>query len=182
MQRSAEAVYQEILARRCQRGEQTALDELVRTWENRLLYFIRRLVDNEQDAWDVLQQTWLRVLSGIGALREPRSLGPWLYRVARSAAFNHGQVRTTYLRFLKEYQATAPTDETFDREAFDNAEQLHRGLLRLPVPHREVLTLFFLEDFTIEQIAQVLEVPAGTVKSRLHHARKALRAVLKEEE
>ena len=111
MRRTTEAIYEELLALRCRRGEKAALEELVRTWEKRLFYFIRRLVDEEQDAWDVLQQTWVRVLSGIGALREPRSLGPWLYRVARGAAFNHGQVRATYRRFLKEYQAAAPTEE-----------------------------------------------------------------------
>src|SRR5215468_6587046 len=114
MGRTAEAIYEELLVLRCRRGEKDALEELVRTRENRLFYFIRRLVDNEADAWDVLQQTWVRVLSGIGALREPRSLGPWLYRVARHAAFNHGQVRATYQRFLKDYQATAPVDEAPD--------------------------------------------------------------------
>jgi RNA polymerase sigma-70 factor (ECF subfamily) len=180
--RTAEAIYQELLALRCRRGEKAALEELVRTWEPRLLYFIRRLVDEEQDAWDVLQQTWLRVLSGIGALREPRSLGSWLYRVARHAAFNHGQVRATYRRFLKDYHAAAPGEEAPDRDGFETAEQLHHGLVRLPVPHREVLSLFFLEDFSIDEIAQILEVPSGTVKSRLHHAKKALRAVLGKEE
>jgi RNA polymerase sigma factor (sigma-70 family) len=182
VRRTKEAIYEELLALRCRRGEKAALDELVRTWEKRLFYFIRRLVDEEQDAWDVLQQTWLRVLSGIGALREPRRLGPWLYRVARHAAFNHGQVRATYRRFLTEYQAAASADEAPELENLENAEQLHRGLLRLPVPHREVLTLFFLEDFSIDQIAEILEVPSGTVKSRLHHAKKALRAVLEKEE
>lgn len=182
MRRTAEAIYHELLALRCRRGEKAALEELVRTWEKRLLYFIRRLVDEEQDAWDVLQQTWLRVLSGIGALREPQSLGPWLYRVARHAAFNHGEVRATYRRFLKDYQATLPDEEAPDRDDFETAEQLHRGLLQLAVPQREVLSLFFLEDFSIDEIAQVLDVPSGTVKSRLHHAKKALRAVLGREE
>jgi RNA polymerase sigma-70 factor (ECF subfamily) len=182
VRRTAEAIYQELLVLRCRRGEKAALEELVHTWENRLLYFIRRLVDQEQDAWDVLQQTWLRVLSGIGALREPQRLGPWLYCVARHATFDHGHIRATYRRFLKDYQATAPADEAPDREGVENAEQLHRGLVQLPVPQREVLTLFFLEDFSIDEIAQILDVPAGTVKSRLHYAKKALRAVLGKEE
>src|SRR5438046_5874723 len=148
MGRSAEAIYHELLALRCRRGEKAALEELVRAWEKRLFYFIRRLVDSEADAWDVLQETWVRVLSGLGALREPRSLGPWLYRVARHAAFNHGQVGATYRRFLKDYQAAPPGEETPDRVDFETAEQLHAGLLKLPVFHREVLSLFFLEDFS----------------------------------
>jgi len=65
---------------------------------------------------------------------------------------------------------------------FENAEPLHHGLVQLPVPQREVLTLFFLEDFAIDEIAQILDIPSGTVKSRLHHAKKALRALLRKEE
>ncbi len=113
---------------------------------------------------------------------EPGSLGPWLYRVARNAAFNHGQVQATYRRVLDSYPAIAPAEAVPDREAFDNAEELHRGLALIPVPRREVLTLFFLEDFSVNQIAQILEVPAGTVKSRLHYAKKALRNQLGKED
>jgi RNA polymerase sigma-70 factor (ECF subfamily) len=182
MQRSAEAVYEELLALRCRRGEKAALEELVRAWEKRLFYFIRRLVDDEADAWDVLQETWARVLSGIGALREPRRLGPWLYRIARNAAFNHGRVRATYRHMLQDYPAAPPADDDPARAEFDNAEEVHRGLQRLSLPHREVLTLLFLEDFSVEAIAEVLDIPAGTVKSRLHHAKRALRAVLEKED
>jgi len=181
VQRTADAIYQELLVLRCRRGETAALEELVRAWETRLFYFIRRLVGDEQDAWDVLQQTWVRVLSGIGGVREPRSLGPWLYRVARHAALSHGQVLANYQRLLKDYHAAAPGEEATERLDFETAEQLHRGLVRLPVPHREVLTLFFLEDFSVDEIADILQVPPGTVKSRLHHAKKALRAVLGKE-
>ena len=182
MRRTTEAIHEELLALRCRRGEKAALEELIRTWEARLFYFIRRLVDNEADAWDVLQQTWVRVLSGIGALREPQSLGPWLYRIARHAAFNHGQVRATYRKLLEDYPAAPPAEDDPGSKDFENAEQIHHGLQQLPLPHREVLTLFFLEDFSIEAIAQILEIPSGTVKSRLHHAKKALRTVLGKED
>jgi len=182
VQRTAEAIYQELLVLRCQRGDKAALEDLVRTWEKRLLYFIRRLVDEEQDAWDILQQTWLRVLSGISAVREPASLGPWLYRVARTAAFNHGQVQATYRRHLKTYQPPVSADEPPGGDDFANAEALHRGLVELPAPQREVLTLFFLEDFSIDEVAQILDVPSGTVKSRLHYAKKALRDLLGKED
>jgi DNA-directed RNA polymerase specialized sigma24 family protein len=66
--------------------------------------------------------------------------------------------------------------------AFDDAEQIHFGLGRLSLAHREVLTLFFLQDLSLEEIAAVLEVPVGAVRSRLYHAKRALRAVLEMEE
>ena len=65
MPRDKDTVARELLALRCRRGDRAALEELIRTWELRLLYFIRRIVRDEADAWDVLQQTWLRVLGGI---------------------------------------------------------------------------------------------------------------------
>ncbi|MBY0455980.1 MAG: sigma-70 family RNA polymerase sigma factor [Gemmataceae bacterium] len=157
---------------RCRRGDPVALEELVRTYEHRLLYFVRRLVADEADAWDVLQQTWVRVLRGVHRLDDPRCLVPWLYRIARNAARNHNRDRDPPHEPLLDHPAAV------EPPRFDDAEAVHRGLLKLSRPHREVLTLFFLEDLTVDEAAAVLDVPAGTVKSRLHYARQALRKVL----
>jgi DNA-directed RNA polymerase specialized sigma24 family protein len=62
LSRDKDAVARELLALRCRRGDRAALEELIRTWERRLLYFIRRLVRDEVDAWDVLQKTWVRAI------------------------------------------------------------------------------------------------------------------------
>src|SRR5215831_6959486 len=75
------------------RGHGAALEELIRTWEPRLLYFLRRLVRDEADAWDVLQETWMKVVKGISSLSDPQSLAPWLYRVARNTAHSHTRSR-----------------------------------------------------------------------------------------
>jgi RNA polymerase sigma-70 factor (ECF subfamily) len=175
-------IHHELLVMRCQRGERAALEELVATWERRLFYFIRRLGCEEQDAWDVLQQTWLKVLRGLGGLREPRTLAPWLYRIARNTAINHGQMRSLHRERLHDLECAGDREDDPGPRNFEDAEQIHHGLLQLSLPHREVLTLYFLESMTVEQIASVLEVPAGTVKSRLYHARRALRDVLTKED
>jgi RNA polymerase sigma-70 factor (ECF subfamily) len=75
-------------------------------------------------------------------------------------------------------EAATEVDPTL---ALENAEAVHEALGRLSQPHREVLTLFFLQDLTIDQIAEVIGVKGGTVKSRLHYARAALRKVLEDE-
>ena len=75
MPRDKDAVARELLAMRCRRGDRAALEELIRTWERPLLYFIRRLVHDEADAWDVLQKTWVKVLSGIGSLSDAAEPG-----------------------------------------------------------------------------------------------------------
>lgn len=67
-------IYNELLVLRCRRHDEGAMEELIRHWEKRLLYYIRRLVSDEEDAWDVLQETWVKVVQQIGTLRQPRSL------------------------------------------------------------------------------------------------------------
>ena len=71
MLRDKQVILQELLVLRCKRGERQAFDELVRQWEGRLLYYVRRLVATEEDAWDVMQETWLRVYKGIRSLDSP---------------------------------------------------------------------------------------------------------------
>ena len=176
-----EAVYYELLVVRCRLGRRDALEELVRIWEKRLFYYIRRLVDDEQEAWQILQETWVEVLRGIKKLREPRKLPAWLYRIARNTAISH--LRTKYRREALLEQSPSPgnIENGADNLAFEDAEQVHYGLGRISLHHREVLTLFFLQDLSIEEIAGVLEIPLGTVKSRLNYAKQALRAILEEE-
>ena len=65
---------------------------------------------------------------------------------------------------------------------FDDAEQVHYGLDRLSLPHREVLTLFFLQDLSLEEVATVLDIPVGTVKSRLYYAKRSMKKVMDEKE
>ena len=65
--------------------------------------------------------------------------------------------------------------------SFEDAQQVHRGLSKLSLPHREALTLHFLEDLSVDEISQLLSVSPGTVKSRLHYAKRALRTILEEE-
>lgn len=182
MARDKEAVRLELLALRCRRGDARAFEELVREWEGRLFYYVRRLVATEEDAWDVLQQTWIRVYRGVGSLQQPERLPVWLYQVARCAAISHRRGRR--LADAHEEQFDDPPDPAGDDDLdlLDRCEQVHVGLGRLSPPHREVLTLFFLEDLSLEQIAEVLEIPPGTAKSRLHYARRALREVLEREE
>lgn len=176
-----QAIYYELLALRCKRGQKDAFQELVRIWEKRLFYYIRRLVDDEQDAWQILQDTWLKVISNIKKLRQPKKLPSWLYKVARNTALGH--LRKKYKRqALFEPDANVrDVEDVTSNIAFDDAQQVHFGLGKISLHHREALTLFFLQDLVVEEIAEVLQIPPGTVKSRLFHAKRALKAVLEKE-
>lgn len=140
------------------------------------------LSGGEQEAWVVLQETWIKVLRGIRRLREPHRLPAWLYSIARQTTLSHLRARYSEQSILFESTGDISNIEDCSPElAFDNAEQVHYGLGQISLDHRDVLTLFFLQDLSVEDVAQVLHVPIGTVKSRLYYAKRALRGVLEKE-
>lgn len=182
MARDKQAILLEILVLRCKRGEKPAFDELIRQWEGRLLYYVRRLVGTEEDAWDVLQQTWIKVLRGIKTLDDPQRLPAWLYQIARRTAASHWRKHYREEGRMDDHADLAELADAEEGWQFEDAEQVHRALSRISLAHREALTLYFLEDLSLEQMAEVLAIPVGTVKSRLCYAKRALRAVLERKE
>ena len=114
----------------------------------------------------------------IHTVREPRRFKSWLYAVARYTASNNlrGKLRDKLTGNDAELERVADDDD--DPEAFANADLVHFGLGRLPVDQREILTLYFLEGFPLLEIGEILGLPEGTVKSRLHRAKAALKTIL----
>jgi RNA polymerase sigma-70 factor (ECF subfamily) len=125
---------------------------------------------------DVAQEVWLAVVRGLPRLKEPGRFAPWLFTIARRAVAN--RLREEYGRpevVVEEEQTTAdPADALVDRA------ELLAGLSELPVREREILVLFYLEDLSLEDCAEICAVPVGTVKSRLSRARRMLRDHLME--
>jgi RNA polymerase sigma-70 factor (ECF subfamily) len=166
-----------ILMTRCQRGDAEAFAGIVQLWERPLFYYLRRLAPSEADTWDLLQETWLRVYRSMRSLRDPQALPAFLYATARNVAVTRLRLRTMDEQpSAQNGEGAAALDCAFI--AFDDAEQVHHALDQLPLAQREALTLYFLEDLSIDDIAQVLNVPAGTVKSRLHYGKQAIRKFL----
>lgn len=178
MTADSQAVYQQLLVVRSQLGDRDALAEIVKLWEPRLTYYVRRLLSLEQDAQQVMQEVWLKVLSGLGKLHDPARFAPWLYTLTRYTVMDHLRDSYTRRQLLSGDKTEELPDDNDESLRFDDAEQVHYGLSQISVVDREVLTLFFLNDLSVSDVADVLKVPVGTVKSRLYYARKALFAVL----
>jgi RNA polymerase sigma-70 factor (ECF subfamily) len=180
--RSSQEILDELLVMRCRRGDPAAWNRLVERWNDRLLYYVRRLIDHEQDAANVLQDAWLSAFRGIRSLRDGARLAPWLYTIARRTAMDY--FRAEYGRreaSMPDSPADLPAEEDDGQLQMENAEFIHQGLKQLGLPEREVLTLYFLEDLTVGEVAELLGVPPGTVKSRMFKARSDLRRILRRE-
>jgi RNA polymerase sigma factor (sigma-70 family) len=181
MPRSADDIQAELLALRCRRGDLEAWTELVEHFGPRLTYYIRRFVADADEAGSLLQEVWLRALRSIGSLRDERRIVSWLYTIAHHVVMSH--FRQEYARRTHEEEHAIGTaiDDATATDDFDNAELVHHALARIGWAEREVLTLLFLEDLSVAQIAEVIGVPPGTVKSRLHRGRAELRQVIERE-
>lgn len=167
----------ELLAVRCQLGEREAFDELVLRWHVPLWKYARRISGDDDAAAESVQETWLRVLRGIARLREPALLRPWLFGIARRVLMDRLRAKYSEPVIVPLEGSDFAASESEDDLA-DELELLRAGINALPLLEREVLELFYLRELTLVELAAVLDVPVGTIKSRLFRARNSLRGQL----
>ncbi|MGW4890797.1 RNA polymerase sigma factor [Kitasatospora sp. NPDC004240] len=169
----------ELLVVRCQLGEREAFAELAREWHAQVWRYVRALTGSPQLADDLAQEVWVAVVRGLPGLRQPERFAPWLFTIARRTVTD--QLRRAYAaREAPPVADDGPAEDGDPLTAVLTAVEIEAGLGGLPPPEREVLVLFHLQDLPLAECAQVLGVPAGTVKSRLHRARRLLRDALVE--
>ncbi len=177
---AAEQIYEQVLVTRCQAGDEEAFAELVGRYHARMAYFVRRMLGDASAADDVLQETWLAAFHGLARLRSPGAFRVWLYRIARDKACHALRRRHAWVELGEEAAAPNAADDE-PRFTPEQAGAIHRCLARLTPLHREVLVLRFLEDMTYEDIAAVTGCPVGTVRSRIHYGKWALRREMEAE-
>jgi RNA polymerase sigma-70 factor (ECF subfamily) len=171
-----ERVYRSVLVVRCQAGDRAAFEELVELYQPRLRYFLASMA-GEHAADDLLQEVWFDVFRGVARLADPGAFAAWLYRIARHRALGELRKRRQPLSSLEGIDLPAEEPEEDDFSAED-AQRVHAALIQLPLEHREVLLLRFFEAMTYEDIAAVTGCQLGTVRSRIHYAKRALRRVM----
>ena len=176
-QHNSSRTLDEWIALRCQAGEPKAYEDLVARMERPLFYYATKLTGDAETALDVVQTVWIKVFRGIRNLKDPGSLRPWLYRITHGIAVDH--VRQDISRDRAEEVHVAALQENAEVSfTTDDAAAIHEALNDLPPKHREVLVLYFLEDFTVAEIATVVGCSEGTVKSRMYHAKRAMKELL----
>jgi RNA polymerase sigma-70 factor, ECF subfamily len=168
----------ELLVLRCQEGDAEAFELLVGQWQRRLWRHAWRLTGDESVAWDAVQETWIGISRGIARLADAAAFPAWAYQIVSNKC--HDSVR----RDRRRREAAETYFERMKRQEQEAAiaEEEHRNLKdaldRLSGPDRAVLSLRYEENFDTAEIACILGIPEGTVKSRLFYARGRLRKYL----
>jgi len=162
---------------RCQAGEASGFEDLVRLMQQPLFYYTTKLTGNAETALDVLQDVFMKAFREIRWLRNPSSLRPWLYKIAHGVAVD--RIRQNITRERSEEVHIAGLSEVGDVSfTDDDAAAIHEALNELVPKHREVLVLYFLEEFSLAEISMVVGCSEGTIKSRLHYAKRAMKQIL----
>ncbi len=178
--RPPRAAEDELIVIRCQLGERDAFDALIGRWHGPLWLYARRIAGSDDAAHDVTQDVWVRVLRGLPGLRDPARVRTWLFGIARRALMDRLRARYAEPASAEDIDPDSLSAGNDGREAEAEAAieaeaALLADLAALPLVEREALTLFYLRELSLAEVAELLAVPVGTVKSRLHRARRMLR-------
>jgi RNA polymerase sigma-70 factor (ECF subfamily) len=178
----AQPLRERVLVLRAQVGDRAAFNELVTLYQERLTYYVHRLVQDWHQSRDILQQVWLDVFRTLRKLKSPGAFRVWLYRIAhdRAVTYIRRQRVDSDARELLAFDAIE-TEDWNDLDLLENAEVVHFALNKLSVIHREIMTLRFLEEMDVKEISRVMQCSEGTAKSRLHYAKNAMRRIISEE-
>ena len=162
------------LVQRAQRGDEQAFASLAASLLQRLHAVAQRILRDRELAEDATQQALLEIWRDLPQLRDPDRFDAWTYRLVVRACYaetRRARRRVTAIRLL-------PTDEPVAIEELGSVvdrDEIERSFRRLSVDHRAVVVLHHYLDMSVDEVAQTLGVPAGTVRSRLHYAMRALR-------
>ena len=182
------------LVKQCQTGDTQAFDQLVSRYRTRVFGMIYNMVRNEQDAWDLAQDSFVKAWKSIGRFRGQSSFYTWIYRIVMNVTIDwlrKKQVKGTGTEFddsvqLKEIDPasrTSPRAEPLPHERMERDEvraRIDAAIAQLSPEHRAVILMKETEDMQYHEIAEALGCSIGTVMSRLFYARKKLQISLRD--
>jgi RNA polymerase sigma-70 factor (ECF subfamily) len=163
-------------------GSTDAFEELIRVFDSRLQYYVRRFVKDYDLADEIVQSTWAEAYFGLKKLKVPQAFTSWLYRILKRQMSTALKKRSLYASIfptaideLNFEPAAEIPDAMFTAEL---AKMIHDALDRLSPERREVLVLRFIEEMDYESIAGVVGVSLGTIKSRIFYGKRDLKAII----
>ncbi len=175
----------------CLRGDSAAFGVLVRRYQERLYNTVYRLVGNAEDSYDVVQEAFLSAYQSLDGFKGDSLFFTWLYRIAVNTAISLKRKQRAVVSIdagcngEQRIEPADPSESSRPSHAMEQAEQgrrIQQALARLSPEHRIVLVMKDMEGQKYEIMAEVLQVPIGTIRSRLHRARLELRDLLEKDE
>ena len=184
MARTEERLVDEYLALAAGAGDRRAFEALARRWHGRLVAHAWRLTGDPELARDAAQAGWIEIVRGLGRLRDARAFPAWAYRIVsrRCARQIAGAARRRALAEAFAPDAALAAAPEPEGGARGDPDRLRLAIRALPAEQRSAVALYHFEEMSVAEVAVALDVPAGTVKTRLMHARRKLRAALEGEE
>jgi len=177
------------LIKECREGSTAAFGELVLRYQDRLYNTVLRLMNNAEDARDVVQEAFLHAYLSLHSFKGDSLFFTWLYRIAINTAISMKRKQKPALRLAANTAGTLdPLDPSVGSgpgqalEMREEERRLQDALGKLSVEHRAVLVMKDVDGKKYEEIAEVLGVPVGTIRSRLHRARLEMREILMQQE
>ena len=172
--------FNKYLITRARLGDRAALAQLVPRYQRKFLGHAYRLLRDAELARDAVQEGWIDILRGLHKLQDEGAFSAWAFRIITRKCARHIAKLHKNREVLKNMREDARTEPTASND-IDQALghwTLRKALAKLPKEHRAAIGLFYLEEMSVAEVAVALEIPVGTVKTRLLHARKKLREAL----
>ncbi len=163
------------LIARTKRGKVDAYNVLVSRWEKRVFNYLVRLVGDREDAMDLSQEVFLKAYRNLGKLQDAARFGPWLFRIAHNEAFSHLRRKRPEVEMESEPAGRIAGP---GMEPLEAALAVRHALGRLSEDQREAIVLKVYQGFKFEEMAEVLDCPVSTVKSRVYAALDVLKETL----
>ena len=176
MSRRVDQVFDEMLVLLAMDGRVDALNHLARRWRPRHYVHARRLLARADLAADAVQEAWISIIRNLWRLKEPGRFPAWSYAIVTHRC----QDSLRRVSRSKDSELDDALEDPAPRD-LDTAADLRRALQTLPADQRATIALYYLEGFSVSEIAEALVIPEGTVKTRLHHARRTLRKYIEGE-
>lgn len=163
--------------------DKNAYEEIIDRYEKKIFRYVFYLIGNKQDAQDVSQEAFIKIYINLLGFNKKLKFSSWIFRIAHNEAINFLKKKKINLNFNEEiYQMKDEKeidDEWFKKELVNKVKIC---LQQLPILYREIIDLYYFEEMSYEQIADVLKIPSGTVAIRLSRAKKILKDLCQKKE
>ncbi len=181
MERKPDHIFDELLVMKCQENDQQAFTLLWKRWQPSVLRWSVDFTKDSEVAREIAQESWVSIYKGIGRLKDPTLFRFWAYKIVQRRSADWIRREQRKRKGIDEAGRDTPMSEAPEPlvAAQDLVGEMLLAIKQLPAEHQRILKLFYLEKMPIKALAQLMDLPLGTVKSRLYYAREQLRKKLK---